>query len=394
MGAKSRRDGGAAAADGIHGLVPRDRMTPAARKMRDTYAITPGAPLYRREFGWYCLEAWQEQGLPKDADLAAMFQFDPPGKYDLGGAGWCEAAFVPEFERKVIEPRGEYEVIQDNAGRLLLVFRGRRDGFMPEYLDHPVKDMRSWQEKCKWRMDPATPERWAKTAETLAAARTAAAGGLMITQWVSGPYMYLRSLIGPEELLYAFYDMPEVVHDCMQTWLRLADAVTARHQQEVTFDEIFFGEDICYNHGPLISPEMMREFIFPYYQQLIANVRARQLDRARRLFVQVDSDGDVRPLIPLYQQGLGMDVCSPFEVASGCDVVEQGRQYPHLVMTGGIDKRILAESPAAIDRMVERILPAMRRRGGYIPTCDHGVPAEVSLANYLHYRKRCVELGG
>jgi len=35
-----------------------------------------------------------------------------------------------------------------------------------------------------------------------------------------------------------------------------------------------------------------------------------------------------------------------------------------------------------------------RARGGYIPTCDHGVPEEVSYANYLHYRRRCVEWGG
>jgi hypothetical protein len=46
-----------------------------------------------------------------------------------------------------------------------------------------------------------------------------------------------------------------------------------------------------------------------------------------------------------------------------------------------------------IHAMVERILPTMRARGGYIPTCDHGVPAEVPLSNYLHYRKRCLELG-
>ncbi len=32
-----------------------------------------------------------------------------------------------------------------------------------------------------------------------------------------------------------------------------------------------------------------------------------------------------------------------------------------------------------------------RERGGYYPTCDHGGPEEVSLANYRH---RCLELGG
>lgn len=69
------------------------------------------------------------------------------------------------------------------------------------------------------------------------------------------------------------------------------------------------------------------------------------------------------------------------------------KQYPDLVMTGGIDKRVLAESKDAIDKHLEYILPAMRKRGGYIPTCDHGVPAEVTLENYIHYRKRCIEFG-
>jgi uroporphyrinogen decarboxylase len=82
---------------------------------------------------------------------------------------------------------------------------------------------------------------------------------------------------------------------------------------------------------------------------------------------------------------------SPFEVASGCDVVEIGKQYPWLVMSGGVDKRVLAQGPTAIDAMVDRIFPAMQARGGYIPTCDHGVPEEVSFENYMHYRKRCLE---
>ena len=83
--------------------------------------------------------------------------------------------------------------------------------------------------------------------------------------------MYLRSLMGPLDLMYLLYDDPELIHDCMKTWFELADAVIARHQQFVTLDEIFFGEDICYNHGSLISHDMIREFLFPYYQQLLEN---------------------------------------------------------------------------------------------------------------------------
>jgi uroporphyrinogen decarboxylase len=157
-------------------------------------------------------------------------------------------------------------------------------------------------------------------------------------------------------------------------------------------DEVFLAEDICYNHGPLISPDMMREFLFPYYQQLIVNIKRRSLEPGRHLFFQIDTDGDCRPVIPLYAE-LGADYFSPFEAASGCDVVELRKQYPNLLMRGGIDKRILAKGKDAIDREMERVIPFMREQGGYIPTCDHGVPEEVGFEDYVHFRQRVKELG-
>ena len=380
-------------ADGVHAMVPRDAMTEGARRLRDTYAITPGAPLFRREFGFFSLERWKQEGMPEDVPLHELFQYDPGGNHGLGQLGWCEAAFVPAWETKVVEDRGGHEVVQDHAGRHVLFFKGRRDGFMPEYLDHPVKDRRTWEEDVKWRLDANSPERYADLEQRMAAARDSAGKGLMLQQNLIGGYMYLRSLIGPADLLYAFHDMPDLIHDCMRTWFDLADAVIARHQEHVTIDEVYLAEDICYNHGPLISPAMMREFLLPYYRQLLDNLKARQIDRTRHLYVQIDTDGYAPPTIPVYGE-IGMDVMSPFEVASGCDVVQIGRECPELAIFGGIDKRVLAQGKEAIDRMVERILPAMRERGGYIPTCDHGVPEEVPYEDYLHYRDRCVELGG
>ena len=386
-----------AKANGVDAMVDREKMDPSARKLRDAYARVPGAPLFRREFGFYCLENWKEQGMPADMPFQELwkdvFQCEPAGNLGLGQLGWCEGGFNPVFEQKVLEDRGEHEVVQDHAGRAVLCFKGRRSGFMPEYIDHPVKDQKTWEELVKWRLDPTTEARYTDLTERMQGAREQAARGIMISQNLVGGYMFLRSLMGPEDVLYKVYDEPELIHDCLKTWFELADAVIARHQEHVTLDELFLAEDICYNNGPLISPDMMREFLFPYYQQLIANIRSRQIDTSRHLYIQIDTDGDAVPVIPVYQE-IGMDVMSPFEVASGCDVVAIGEQYPELVMFGGIDKRILAASEEAIDREVERILPVMRERGGFIPTCDHGVPEEVPYSNYLHYRKRCVELGG
>jgi len=193
--------------------------------------------------------------------------------------------------------------------------------------------------------------------------------------------MYLRVLMGPEKLLYTFHDVPELIHDMMVRWEELMNAGLKRLQSYTALDELAIGEDICYNHGLLISPEMVREFLLPHFQDVVGKARARQ---ERRLFFHVDTDGWAEPAVPLYLEA-GMDVMSPWEVASGCDVVKVGRRWPELV---------LADGPGAIDQHVERIIPPMVECGGYIPACDHGVPDNVSLANYLHYRCRVCELDG
>jgi hypothetical protein len=363
------------------------------------YKKKPNIDIYQKEFGFYSLEKWAEEGkvpmsIAKTWDggevFKELFKYDEPGSYSIDGLGWCEAEFFPCFPEILIEDRGEHEVLQDFAGRYVLFFKGRRSGFMPEYIDNPVKDMDTWIEKCKWRLNPKTPERYVNLEKKMKKAVESAQKGMMITQRLIGGYMYLRSLVGPEKLFYMFYDEPELIHDCMKTWFELADAVIAKHQEHVTLDELFIAEDICYNHGPLISPDMIREFLFPYYKQLLLNIKARQLDPSRHLYFQVDTDGFAESVIPVYQE-IGMDVMSPFEVASGSDVVAIGNKYPELIISGGIDKRILALGKEAIDKHLNYILPAMKARGGYIPTCDHGVPEEVSFENYSYFRKRCLE---
>ena len=373
--------------------MENERLQAGIAKTRDFYAMKKNAPIIQREFGYYVLDRWITEGrIKKDEDLGKLFGFDVNGMFNLGGLGWCEAAFCPEFEVEVLEDRGEYELVRDFAGRHVLYFKGRRSGFMPEYVSHPVTGWDDWERNVKWRLAIGAEGRFDALQENLQRSRDMAAQGAMIGQSVVGGYMYLRSLVGPEGILYMVYDAPDLVHDIMRAWFELADAVIEHHQAQVTIDELFLAEDICYNHGALISPDMMREFLFPYYQQLITNIKRRQLDQARHLYIQIDTDGDCRPVIPLYQE-IGMDHMSPFEVAAGCDVVALRKKYPQLLMRGGFDKRIIAAGKDAIDREVDRILPFMKEQGGYIPTSDHGVPEEVNFDDYVHFRARIREFG-
>lgn len=373
-------------------MLPREVMDKDTALLRDTYACKPDAPVIMKEFGFYSLERWVKDGIPQNKVYETLHQYgyNYTGIHCVHNMGGCTAEFYPKFEVKVLEDRGEHELEQDFAGRKVLYFKGRRDGFMPTYVDHPVKDMETFEKNCLWRMDPESSDRIAETRRQAEAAVPFARQGKMMEMYICGPYMYLRALIGAEPLLYMFYDDPDLIHRCMQQWYALNTRTSAVYQEYFSVDEILFDEDICYNGGMFISPDMWREFIGPYYQQLLTDIKARQMDRERHVYVQLATDGDCRPAIPLYRE-IGMDCISPLEVASGCDVVEIGEKNPGLVLYGGFDKRILAAGKDAIDREIDRIMPVMRRRGGYIPTCDHGVPEEVTFENWCHFRKRLME---
>lgn len=380
----------------------------SAERLKATYNFQKIDHLVRREFYIWneALCRWQDEGMPiniglkrsgDDAiepgeypqELVDLFGYDELADFPIRMLGWCEPPFVPRIEAKVIETTDKYDIVKDEAGRTVRFKKGKRHGFMPTYLKHAVACDKDWEEEISPLLDVKTPQRWQDITQVVEQAKIADSAGKLISQRCIGGYMYLRALVGPEDICYMFLDNPRLIHKMMQRWLELADAVTSHIQEYVEIDEFFLAEDICYNHGLLISPDMVKEFLFPYYQQIIANIRSRQ--KKKRLFVQVDTDGFVGESIDLYLK-MGMDVMSPFEVAAGNDVVEIAKKYPDLIMTGGIDKRVLAQGREAIDNYLGHLIPFMVKRGGFIPTCDHGVPDNVSYENYMHYRKCIMEL--
>ena len=373
----------------------------AVERIRRMFEGGPVDHLARRPFGFFpqTFERWQREGLPADVyaegrcgpQFDAYFGFDPPAWMgqciDLG---WCEAPLRPAYEEKVLCTEGRHEVVQDVVGRHVVFPIGQRQQVMPTYVKHAVASREDWQHEVLPRLDPHTPARWTGYDQAAAANRERLGRGEAVhTANVIGGYMYLRSLVGPTELLLLFYDDPDLVHAMMRAWRDIMVACLKRVQADVgPYFRLFLAEDICYNHGPLISPDMMRRFLLPYYRELFEELRGGQ---PGTLHFEIDTDGRCMDVVDVYRE-IGVTAMSPFEVASDCDVVEAGRRWPEMHLRGGIDKRVLAAGPEAIDRMLRRILPPMVARGRYMPCCDHTVPDDISLANYLHYRRRVQEM--
>jgi len=62
-------------------------------------------------------------------------------------------------------------------------------------------------------------------------------------------------------------------------------------------------------------------------------------------------------------------------------------------MMGGFDKRILACSKRAIEEEVYRLAPLVEE-GGFIGFCDHRVPPDVPLENYVFYLETVRQVWG
>jgi uroporphyrinogen decarboxylase len=84
----------------------------------------------------------------------------------------------------------------------------------------------------------------------------------------------------------------------------------------------------------------------------------------------------------------GVDGIWPLERASDMDPLDIRKKFGRdLRLWGGVDKRELAKDFAAIDAHLRTLQPLVAD-GGFIPTVDHLVPPDVSLANFEHYMRR------
>jgi len=100
--------------------------------------------------------------------------------------------------------------------------------------------------------------------------------------------------------------------------------------------------------------------------------------------VQLDCDGKIDDLIPIWLDN-GVNCMFPIEIGDWADPVAMSRRFGKgMLMRGGFDKHILAKGPEAIRAEVKRLTPLVEE-GGFIPHCDHRVPADVSMADYLVY---------
>jgi hypothetical protein len=199
--------------------------------------------------------------------------------------------------------------------------------------------------------------------------------------WITleGFFWFPRTLFGIEDHLYAFYDEPEAMHKINSDLADYNIYLVEEFCRIIKPDFMTFAEDMSYNLGPMLSYELFEEFLLPYYKKVIPVLNKYGI------IPMVDTDGQLEAMIPWLQEA-GIEGALPLERQAGVDVARMREMYPDFKIIGAYDKMVMSRGEEAMRNEWERLLPVMKT-GGFIPSCDHQTPPEVSLENYRIYLK-------
>jgi hypothetical protein len=336
-------------------------------------------------------ERWHAEGLPAaldDADGITAYAYrSAGGREDLPVAGEgfpVDVRMIPQFEEKVIERRGDTQIVQDWKGNVCEIgaefdvtyLRTAIDFVTRRWIRCPVESRSDWLDIAR-RYDPADPARL--PADAAARAKRLADRGWMTSFEIPGPFWQLREWLGFEQLCMLFYDDLPFLRQMLGYWSEFVVRVLERTFSTFVPDEVHLSEDMAFKGFSMISPAMVREHLLPVWTRWGKLIRASGCP-----VYSMDSDGFVGELIPLWIEA-GITVCDPLEVAAGNDIIDlRARFGQRMAFRGGVDKRAMAKGGATIDAEMARVRPVIGS-GGYIPGCDHGVPSDVSWPDYVRY---------
>ena len=285
------------------------------------------------------LARWHEQGLPKDADLGAMFHTDRRERFPVN-----------------LEP-------------------------LPAVTKWPT-DRRGLR-ALRRRLDPDTPGRLpADWAARVAAWRQR--DHLLELPLHRGFFLSLgvRSWARFAEAICLLADAPALVHEIMAIHAELAACLAERVLSEVAVDFVSFSEPIGGNDRPLLSPRQYEEFVLASYRPILDVVRRHAVE-----VICMVTYANARALVPAMLKA-GFNCLWACEVnVEAMDYRDLRREFGReLRLIGGIDLDTLLSGKAAIRRGIRHVAPLIAE-GGYVPLADGRVRPNVPFERYVYYRR-------
>ena len=271
---------------------------------------------------------------------------------------------------------GSYTYLNEDGAIVL-----QKDGVtsIPAEIDHTLVDRKSWEEhylpKLKFseeRFDSQSIAKFEKEAVTR---------DEPLVLFCKSLFGHIRNWMGVVGISYLYADDVELYDEIIGTVAELSYKITERLLKTgMQFDTAHFWEDICFKNGPLVSPSVFAEKVGPYYCKITKLLNLHGVD-----IVSLDCDGDIDTLAPIWLEN-GVNTMFPIEVGTwGGSIAKLREKLGRDVRgIGGMNKHVLCEDYAAVDREIERLKPLVAM-GGYIPCPDHRLPPDTKWEVVQYY---------
>lgn len=316
------------------------------------------------------ISRWKREGMPEDTDYRDFFGIDKKFAVSVDNS--------PQYPSGVIEEDEISYTYTTPWGTVERKLKG--EDTTPQYLERRITSSAAWKE-AKERMLP-TPDRinweWLKREYRRAVEEDR---WKQMTLWFGFDVTH-SGMVGLENVLIAMIEEPEWCVDMFNTYLDMDIALFEMILNEgYTFDCGFWYDDMGYKGSQFFSLPMYRELLKPVHQRAVDWIHSKGMK------AELHSCGDVRPFIPEFI-GMGIDALNPIEVKAGMDPVMIKETYgKDLVLHGGINA-LLWNDPAQMDRELDRLLPILKKDGGYIFATDHSIPNTVTSEQFRHITEK------
>jgi len=148
-------------------------------------------------------------------------------------------------------------------------------------------------------------------------------------------------------------------------------------------DIMAFGDDFGSNQGPIIDPEMYRQYYKPYHQKMW--LLAKEL--APHIRIMLHSCGSIEPFLDDMIEA-GLDAVNPVQISCrGMELpVLKQKYYGRITFWGGgCDTQSILESgtPKQIDEHVRQQISVMKGGGGFVFQQVHNILGNVPAENII-----------
>ena len=323
----------------------------------------------------------RDEGFPLDKNGTDVLKFDS----SLLTLDIAEQPPIPTFPNKTVSKDDRYLVTQDVFG--FIKQEPRDSSIAPThyiYTGAPLDSIDDWR-AMKERYDPSDVRRypidWSD--DTFAYLNQSEKPVCFGMNW--GPARGIKNgyMFGFDRFLEIIALEPEILEEIFDFWADFLVAFMGKFLDKLKVDAFYFKEDgMGFKNSTLVSPEAFRRVYSPYMRKVVDYLRSKGVG-----VIGYYSSGNLKPLLPSFLD-IGINAITPVECAADMDAVALRKEYPELLMTGGISRAAIMSGRSAIDEEVGRKVPFLMEQGGFIPAFDDMVMPDMRFEDV----KYCLDL--